>query len=45
VIRLTPTEAELAAVALALAEEVRPLGPALLRLAGRSADDAAKECA
>jgi hypothetical protein len=39
VIRLTPTEAELAALELALAGEARPLGPALLRLASICADE------
>ncbi len=45
-IRLTPTEAELAAIgsALALAEEARPVGPELLRLASICADaDPARE--
>ena len=40
VIRMTLTKGELAAVALALAEEAEPLGPALLGLARLCADDA-----
>jgi hypothetical protein len=40
VIRMTLTKGELAAVALALADEAEPLGPALLGLARLCADDA-----